>query len=239
MVIKYPGLHDEVNGEPLAAGLNAWQLDPARAPKSRGDKTSSGINLDFSLTYDGTLLPGWQVTPGVFYARSLGGRTPNLSATFTEDARSMNLYLNFVRNPASWQISSTTRSSWAVRRPTTSFIVTAIMSASRSPHLVRLAVNGSVKLPEAPTRGLLSYVEGVVQASPAGAGEPGGIHADHGLVRRTAAHGCRLRKQLPVGHEYIETFEAYRNDLLGEPTDHRGQGPRGRYLERPGPEAAV
>lgn len=75
------------------------------APKSRGDKTSSGINLDFSLTYDGTLLPGWQVTPGVFYARSLGGRTPNLSATFTEDASSMNLYLNFVRNPASWQIS--------------------------------------------------------------------------------------------------------------------------------------
>ncbi|MEN1557781.1 DUF1302 family protein, partial [Pseudomonas aeruginosa] len=61
VVIKYPGLHDEVNGEPLAAGLNAWQLDPARAPKSRGDKTSSGINLDFSLTYDGTLLPGWQV----------------------------------------------------------------------------------------------------------------------------------------------------------------------------------
>lgn len=105
VVIKYPGLHDEVNGEPLAAGLNAWQLDPARAPKSRGDKTSSGINLDFSLTYDGTLLPGWQVTPGVFYARSLGGRTPNLSATFTEDASSMNLYLNFVRNPASWQIS--------------------------------------------------------------------------------------------------------------------------------------
>ncbi|WP_121332835.1 DUF1302 family protein, partial [Pseudomonas aeruginosa] len=40
-----------------------------------------------------------------FYARSLGGRTPNLSATFTEDASSMNLYLNFVRNPASWQIS--------------------------------------------------------------------------------------------------------------------------------------
>ncbi|MGC3474269.1 DUF1302 domain-containing protein, partial [Pseudomonas aeruginosa] len=25
VVIKYPGLHDEVNGEPLAAGLNGWQ----------------------------------------------------------------------------------------------------------------------------------------------------------------------------------------------------------------------
>ncbi|MOA50633.1 hypothetical protein D3C78_1736780 [compost metagenome] len=74
-------------------------------PTAKGDKTSSGINLDLSLTYDGTLLPGWQVTPGIFYSRSLGGRTPNLAATFTEDASSMNLYLNFVRNPASWQVS--------------------------------------------------------------------------------------------------------------------------------------
>ncbi|MEE1886493.1 DUF1302 domain-containing protein [Pseudomonas carassii] len=105
VVIKYPGLHDSYDGEVIAAGANTWQLDPASAPRARGDKTSSGINLDFSLTYDGTLLPGWQVTPGIFYSRSLGGRTPNLAATFTEDASSMNLYLNFVRNPASWQIS--------------------------------------------------------------------------------------------------------------------------------------
>lgn len=105
VVVKYPGLHDEFDGEIIAAGANTWQLDPTIAPKARGDKTSSGINLDFSLTYDGTLVPGWQVTPGVFYSRSLGGRTPNLAATFTEGASSMNLYLNFVRNPASWQVS--------------------------------------------------------------------------------------------------------------------------------------
>ncbi|MDF5953338.1 hypothetical protein P4193_25190 [Pseudomonas aeruginosa] len=102
-------------------------------------------------------------------------------------------------------------------------------------------MNGSVKLPEAPTRGLLSYVEGV-------------LFRHRRLVLASLAlftlimgwFAVQLRmdagfeKQLPVGHEYIETFEAYRNDLLGgEPTDHRGQGPRGRYLERPGPEAAV
>ena len=105
VVVKYPGLHDEFNGEPISAGLNTWQLDPATPPTAHGDKTSSGINLDLSLTYDGTLLPGWQVTPGIFYSRSLGGRTPNLAATFMEDASSMNLYLNFVRSPASWQVS--------------------------------------------------------------------------------------------------------------------------------------
>ncbi|POA28535.1 DUF1302 domain-containing protein [Pseudomonas sp. GW460-R15] len=106
VVVKYPGLHDNVNGELISAGLNNWQLDPATPPTAKGDKTSSGINVDFSLTYDGTLIPGWQVTPGIFYSRSLGGRTPNLAATFTEDASSMNLYLNFVRNPASWQVSA-------------------------------------------------------------------------------------------------------------------------------------
>ncbi|MNV49655.1 hypothetical protein D3C71_1416160 [compost metagenome] len=105
MVVKYPDLHDSVDGELISAGLNTWQLDPSTPPRAKGDKTSSGVNVDFSLTYDGTLLPGWQVTPGIFYSRSLGGRTPNLSATFTEGASSMNLYLNLVRNPASWQVS--------------------------------------------------------------------------------------------------------------------------------------
>ena len=104
VVVKYPSLHDEVNGEVISSGLNTWQLDPAKPPAAHGDKTSSGINLDLSLTYDGTLIPCWQVTPGIFYSRSLGGRTPNLAATFTEDSSAMNLYLNFVRNPASWQV---------------------------------------------------------------------------------------------------------------------------------------
>ncbi|AON07184.1 efflux RND transporter permease subunit [Pseudomonas aeruginosa] len=77
-------------------------------------------------------------------------------------------------------------------------------------------MNGSVKLPEAPTRGLLSYVEGVlfrhrrlVLAS----------LAVFTLIMGWFAVQLRMdagfEKQLPVGHEYIETFEAYRNDLLG------------------------
>ncbi|HFS0752194.1 RND family transporter [Pseudomonas aeruginosa] len=77
-------------------------------------------------------------------------------------------------------------------------------------------MNGSVKLPEAPTRGLLSYVEGVlfrhrrlVLAS----------LAVFTLIMGWFAVQLRMdagfEKQLPVGHEYIETFEAYRNDLMG------------------------
>ncbi|MGI0813105.1 DUF1302 domain-containing protein [Pseudomonas aeruginosa] len=105
VVVHYPGLHEEYDGEPLAPGQYSWISDPNVAPTSKGSKTSSGISLDYSLTYENSLLPGWQVTPGMFYSRGLGGRTPNLSQTWTDGASSMNLYLNFVRNPASWQVS--------------------------------------------------------------------------------------------------------------------------------------
>ncbi|PLU87323.1 RND transporter [Pseudomonas plecoglossicida] len=77
-------------------------------------------------------------------------------------------------------------------------------------------MNGSVKLSEAPARGLLSRVEGV-------------LFGNRRLVLASLAlftllmgwFAMQLRmdagfeKQLPIGHEYIKTFEAYRNDLLG------------------------
>jgi len=77
-------------------------------------------------------------------------------------------------------------------------------------------VNGSVKLTEARTRGLLPRVEGVlfghrrlVLAS----------LAVFTLIMAWFAVQLRMdagfEKQLPIGHEYIKTFEAYRNDLMG------------------------
>ena len=68
-----------------------------------GTKTSAGVNLDFSLTYDGSLLPGWQVTPGLFVSRALAGRTPNIQGTWMKGATNANVYVNFTRNPATWQ----------------------------------------------------------------------------------------------------------------------------------------
>ncbi|MFD2641728.1 efflux RND transporter permease subunit [Pseudomonas japonica] len=77
-------------------------------------------------------------------------------------------------------------------------------------------MNGSVKLSETPARGLLARVEEVlfghrrlVLA----------ILAVFTLVMAWFAVQLRMdagfEKQLPIGHEYIKTFEAYRNDLLG------------------------
>ena len=41
VVVKYPGLHNDYAGEPIAAGLNTWQLDPAIAPSGSSPATAA------------------------------------------------------------------------------------------------------------------------------------------------------------------------------------------------------
>ena len=103
---------DAYGPDVVAAGGWGWGnavgsvFDPVQAAINTvrtGTKTSSGINVDFSLTYDGNLLPGWQVTPGIFVSRALSGRTPNIQGTWMKGATNTNLYINFTRNPATWQ----------------------------------------------------------------------------------------------------------------------------------------
>lgn len=113
VVVHYPGLQENYQGVPVAAGLWGWGYDTtARAdatgagtPRGVGTATSYGYNLDFSWVYDGTLIPGWQVIPEVYFFHAVKGRTPNAMATFMEGAKSANLIVNFVQNPATWQIS--------------------------------------------------------------------------------------------------------------------------------------
>jgi hypothetical protein len=105
VVIRYPNLQQTYGGDPIAAGGWGWgtETDPTAAMVPVGSKTSSGINFDFSVVYDGTVVPGWQMTPGVYYFQALSGRTPNASALFMKGAKSANFYLNFAQNPATWQ----------------------------------------------------------------------------------------------------------------------------------------
>ncbi|MBW7901347.1 MAG: DUF1302 domain-containing protein [Rhodocyclaceae bacterium] len=105
VVVHYPKLKRTYGGDPISAGGWGWgqEYDPAGVPVPVGTKTSSGVNFDFSLIYDGTIVPGWQVIPGFYYFHALSGRTPNTSALFMKGARSLNLYVNFVQNPAEWQ----------------------------------------------------------------------------------------------------------------------------------------
>jgi hypothetical protein len=107
VVVSYPDLKRTYGGDPVSAGAWGWgqEFDPNGTPQAVGTRNSWGYNFDFSWTYDGTLIPGWQVTPEIYYFQAVKGRTPNGVALFMEGAKSVNLILNFVRNPATWQAS--------------------------------------------------------------------------------------------------------------------------------------
>jgi hypothetical protein len=113
VVIHYPKLQQAYGPDVVAAGGWGWgneagaafdPVDAAIRTVPAGTKTSAGLNADLSLTYDGTLLPGWQVTPGVFVSWALAGRTPNIQGTWMKGARTANFYVNLSRNPGTWQV---------------------------------------------------------------------------------------------------------------------------------------
>ncbi len=88
------------------AGYVNWLSRPGTAnstPEGVGTAFSAGAIVDFNWTYDGSLIPGWQVTPGVTYFRALVGDTPTFSANYLQNAQSLNFYLLFNQNPAVWQ----------------------------------------------------------------------------------------------------------------------------------------
>lgn len=111
--IYYPNMKKSYQGIPVAAGNWGWGYDTtanaiatgAGSPPSVGTALSYGYNLDFSWVYDGSLIPGWQVVPEIFYFQALHGRTPNFAGTFMQGAKSANFIVSFIQNPAKWQFS--------------------------------------------------------------------------------------------------------------------------------------
>jgi Protein of unknown function (DUF1302) len=116
-VIKYPGLNPNseyfhtVNGQTVYqlvdAGYGTWLNNNSglgyAIAAGQGTSNSVGATVDFNWTYDGTLIPGWQVTPGITFYDALSGYTPTLSANYEQGAKSINLYLLFNQNPQVWQ----------------------------------------------------------------------------------------------------------------------------------------
>ncbi|ADG15653.1 DUF1302 domain-containing protein [Paraburkholderia atlantica] len=114
--IYYPGLNSNgmtrtVDGQQVtqapAAGYFTWLNNnsglgyPITAAK--GTSSSVGATIDFNWTYDGTVIPGWQLTPGVTFTDALYGYTPTFTANYMQGAKSVNVYLLFNQNPAVWQ----------------------------------------------------------------------------------------------------------------------------------------
>lgn len=109
--VHYPSLKKAYAGVPVAAGywgwgfLNAADVSFATGqPVSAGTRTSWGYNFDFSWTYDGKIIPGWQVTPEIYFFHAVKGRTPNAMALFMEGAKSANFIVTFTQNPAKWVV---------------------------------------------------------------------------------------------------------------------------------------
>ncbi|MBK7262282.1 MAG: DUF1302 domain-containing protein [Rubrivivax sp.] len=107
VVIRYPNLKQSYGDDLITAGGWGWgqDADPSGAPMAKGSKTSAGINFDFSWVYDGSVIPGWQVIPEIYYFQAISGYTPNLSGLFMKGAKSVNLTVSFIRNPATWQFA--------------------------------------------------------------------------------------------------------------------------------------
>ncbi len=106
VAMYYPKMKKFYNGEPIASGVWGWgqEYNLSGTAEAVGDRLSAGYNLDFSWVYDGSLIPGWQVIPEVYFFHAVTGRSPNSSSLFMEGAKSANFMVNFVQNPANWQI---------------------------------------------------------------------------------------------------------------------------------------
>jgi hypothetical protein len=85
----FPLLDNSTPGNPILASF--------------GTKNSLGYTVDFNAVYDGKIIPGWQVIPGVTFSHSVLGDTPTLVANYLEGAKSINTYILFNMNPSKWQ----------------------------------------------------------------------------------------------------------------------------------------
>jgi len=98
VVIRFPDVNP---GNPGVRPDSGYYTLPANT--GLGTANSSAITTDFNWTYDGTLIQGWQVTPGVTYYKALSGVTPTFGANYMSGAQNANFYLLFNQNPVKWQ----------------------------------------------------------------------------------------------------------------------------------------
>jgi hypothetical protein len=105
VAIRFPGLSNTIS--PTATPDTGYYSTPGTVGGSfyspLGTANSFGIVTDFNWTYDGTLISGWQVTPGATFTKSISGVTPTFTANYMSGAENVNFYLLFNQNPVKWQ----------------------------------------------------------------------------------------------------------------------------------------
>ena len=183
---------------------------------AQGTKYSGGIDVDFNWVYDGTVIPGWQVNPGIFVRYGLFGNTPNVNAQFMRGVTAMNLYVNFIQNPANWQVGlNYTRFMGRPTRWPTRYVTGTSWQSS---HLAISEVNmNQPPVSDAARPGKLPRMLHSLENTLFGH-----RRLVLSLVLFTVVMACfavKLRMdagfEKQLGHEYTQTFNEYRGDLLG------------------------
>ena len=116
VMVNYPGVSNNglvtsiQGGQKVVQGydasLGSWlngSNPMTQTTASVGTSNSEGVTVDFNWTYDGTVVPGWQVNPGVTFFGALHGYTPNFLGQYLQGQKSLNFYTYFNQNPATWQ----------------------------------------------------------------------------------------------------------------------------------------
>ncbi|MEH6826128.1 MAG: DUF1302 family protein [Motiliproteus sp.] len=76
-------------------GLNPSGTDVKVALDS-SKSLSWGYAMEANVAYEGSLIPGWTVSPGVFFRHNVSGSSHELLGWWRNEAKEANVYLNFV-----------------------------------------------------------------------------------------------------------------------------------------------
>lgn len=116
VVAQYPGVKANKRMRRTIDGVLVDQVPAAgyfifldrsdpQVPVARGGgtETSWGYIVDVNMYYDSTIIPGWQVIPGMTFVHAVKGDTPNFSVPYLEGAKAANFYVLFNQNAGQWQ----------------------------------------------------------------------------------------------------------------------------------------
>jgi hypothetical protein len=107
-LIHYPGVSNHTyQGLGLLSDLSFDINQPSASGVDKnarhfGTGDSVGIVQYLDMTFDGTLIPGWQVIPNVTWAWAIAGDTPNENYTWMQGVLSTTYALTLTQNLQHW-----------------------------------------------------------------------------------------------------------------------------------------
>ena len=110
--VNYPGVHRgnsyirTIDGQQIMqqvlAGGYWYESNSTGYPVVRSEGTANSLGAAFyaNLTYDGTIIPGWQVIPSIYHQQGLSGYSPGaVNALWMKGSKATTLSISFSKNP--------------------------------------------------------------------------------------------------------------------------------------------